>query len=232
MAASPSFVDVPETIVTNFNPGTGASQTVFQAGPKGARIYGGWVTQTDTSTGTVQAYIGDVLTENSLGFVDYRPNSIARRAIFNDIRFTNTTNSTITRQSGSFINDGWLIRDFVFTDCCNGTPGNQVIQQITSAVAAGTLTFTGANFAGADTAPGGAVRLIRVQELVAVALVSGAGTVAGTVPVVLFSSSTMTGLPSLPDTAFYLRPWQCLVVKCPTVAAGKQMCVYIMGGQC
>lgn len=231
MAANPTFVDVPELIVTNFNPAQQAG-VIFQAGPKGARVYGISATSTDTITTTVNIYLGDILTDNALGYPDYRPNSPARRAIWPDIRFTNTTNATITRQSGSFLNDGWLIRDFVFTDGCNSNPLNQVIQQITSAVAALTLTFTGAAlFNAADTTPGAAVRLIRVTELIAAALVSGAGNTAAVTPVVFMSSTTMPQLATLPDTAFYLRPYQCLVAKVPTVTAAKQVNMQVWAGQ-
>ena len=229
MAANPAFVEIPQTVITNFNPATGATQTCYQAGPRGARIYAIAATQTDTSTSNAQLYLGDVLTENSLGFVNYDRNSLAKRSVFTDLRLTNTTNATITRVAGSFKADGWLIRDFVFTDLTNGNPLNQVIQQITSAVAEQTLTFTGTGFNAADAAPGGAVRLIRVQEWMLKALVSQAGN-SSTAPVVFFSNTNLPYIPSLPDTAMYLPPYKCIVVTMPTVAAGKQMSVQVFGG--
>lgn len=67
--------------------------------------------------------------------------------------------------------------------------------------------------------------------MVAVALVNGAGNTAGTPPIVVMSAGNMPSLPALPDTAFYLKPWQVIVCKMPTISAGKQVNVQVYAGQ-
>ncbi len=136
----------------------------FLAGASGSRVHAISAANTDAGASDVTVYTGRPMTlESAMGtgaFVDNGGSS-----------------DTITRSSGSFVTDGWLVGDRMFvygpTTLLNG-----VFFTLT-AVSAGTLTFATAKVDTAENFPTGAI-IYRLAQLHLTTLAANAGNLAAT----------------------------------------------------
>lgn len=92
---------------------------------------------------------------------------------------TATSNATITRSSGSFITDGWLVGDQLMVlgsagGTNNGNPG------IITAVSAGTLTLNGVPSGWGANTEGSGFRVIRVTKRAPIQIAANAGNATAT----------------------------------------------------
>jgi len=229
MASDPTFVANYRTQITQFVNSGAVTQAIWRAGPTGSRIHLMTATQDDTTTAVMSLYQGKILTDNAKPF-PFAPPDL--QGLCPVLAITNTTNSTITRTNGSFIQDGWSLSKMLAVLCAFDNPQNQIAPAHPTTIAAATLTFTGAifNAAAAASAISAGVQLAQVMPLWAVSMVSGAGT--GSVAAInLMSTSLFPAFMTTPDTFLALGPNEILVCSCATLpAAAKSINVLVVGG--
>ncbi len=166
MAASPIFVDTwrAEQAVLIAAHSTTIAIRGFLAGASGSRVHAISVANTDSGGNTMIAYHADPMTlQSNMGtgaFVDGGGSS-----------------DTITRTSGSFITDGWLVGDRLWVYAPT-TLANGFFVTLT-AVAALTLTFATNTTDTAENFPTGAI-IYRLSQLHLTTLVANAGNAAST----------------------------------------------------
>ena len=158
-----------DTTVFLASHGTTLALPIFTAGSLGARVHGISVANTDAGANTAILYYAERMTlQSAMGtgaFVDGGGGS-----------------DTITRTSGSFVTDGWLIGDRLLVSGAVGTPlttlANSFFVTLT-AVAALTLTFATATTNTAENFPSGAI-MYRLAQLHLTTLAINAGNAAAT----------------------------------------------------
>lgn len=218
MSTQPTFVEQYRCGFTQYVNGGAPAQVVVQAGPKGSRVHAIRITQDDTTAGAVSLYRGRIITDNALPF------PFARRPITGKapiLALTNTTNATITRTNGSFIQDGWVAGMMAVPLDCTDNPANQVIAHVTT-VAAGTLTYTGVPFNAAAATMAASTVLAMVSLLDTITMVSGAGNTNAVPGVNLFSTTNDPSLLAAPDGFLILGPGELLIVNCGTLPAANK----------
>ena len=226
MSTQPTFVANYRSQITQFVNGGAPAQAVWRAGPNGSRIHLMSATQDDTTTAVMAVYQGKILTDNSKASPllpeDYQ-------GLTPILALTNSTNSTITRTNGSFIQDGWSVSKLLAVLKAWDNPANQVIAHPTT-VATQTLTFTGVVFNGAAASPSPNLQLAAVNLLWTVSMVASAGT-GGVAAINLMSTTYYPGFLASPDTFLALGPNEVLVVNCGTLpAANKSIMITVVGG--
>lgn len=166
MAASPIFVGTWNVQATTFiaSHGTALALPIFTAGSLGARVHGIGVTAADAGANTALLYYGTRLTLQSAMGVG---------------AFTDEGGSpdTITRTSGSFVTDGWLVGDRLLVSSPT-TLANSFFVTVT-VVAALTLTFVTGTTDTAENFPTGAI-MFRLAQLHLTTLAANAGNAAST----------------------------------------------------
>lgn len=224
-AALPITVGNWRTVDTQFVNGGASAQTIFQAGPWGARVHAAIATANQGSyTPTLTLYKGQVLTNNALPSPGHPWMQQPGKCPGLDI----ATTTTITRTNGSYIVDGWQTGNLCFIANDWTTPANQVVDPIT-VTSATTLTLT--NAVSADTTPNAALQLVRVVPLVTYTMVQSAGLVAGTGALNLLDPTKIPLLFQAPDVFLVLGPYEHLVLNVGTLpSAGNQLSVYCAGG--
>jgi len=172
MAASPIFIGTWRTEATSFVAahGTGLALPIWTAGSSGSRVHGIAVVATDAGANTAILYYGKRMTlQSAMGtgaFVD-----------------GGGSDDTITRTSGSFVTDGWLVGDrlLVAGPAGAGAPttlANSFFVTLTT-VAALTLSFATATTDTAENFPTGAV-IYKLAQLHLTTLAANAGNAATT----------------------------------------------------
>ena len=166
MAANPIFVDpyrVEHSVLIAAHSTTIAIRG-WLAGASGSRVHGVAVAATDSGANTMVLYHGERMTlQSGMGtgaFVDGGGSS-----------------DTITRTSGSFVTDGWLVGDRLWVHGPT-TLANGFFTTLTG-VAALTLTFATAVTDTAENFPTGAI-IYRLAQLHLTTLAANAGNAAAT----------------------------------------------------
>ena len=163
MASSPIFVGSWNVQATTFIAAhsTTVALPIFTAGSSGSRVHGIGVTATDAGANTALLYYGTRMTLAS---------AMGTGAHVDD-------GDTVTRTSGSFVTDGWLVGDrMVVTG--NTTLANGFFATLTT-VAALTLTFATGNTNTAENLPSTAI-MYRLAQLHLTTLAANAGNAAST----------------------------------------------------
>ena len=209
MSTAPTFVNNYRSGSCRFVNAGEHVAVLFRGGPNGSRIHKISAAQDTTQTVDLQFFKARVLTDNSrvAPFVHPEGTGLGLHPV---LALTNTTNSTITRTNGSFIQDGWRLQDGLAVLGSNTNIQNQIIGHPTT-VAAGTLTFTGVMFQAADASPSPLLQLARTRLLFSKALISGAGN-SGSVAGLNYMDTTL--YPSLlasPDSFILLGPDELLL---------------------
>ena len=238
MNTAPIFIANQRANDIQFAAAGAKTQCLWQAGPNGSRLQASYMTQDDTTTSVMQLFRGVVLTDNGRPMpIAPFPGMAGWSAQLNSqmptpvLAITNTTNSTITRTNGSFIQDGWNVGMMCAVIGCQDNFQNQVIPSHVTTVAAGTLTFTGAVFNAAAAAPSPMTQLVRVTPMWNVAMVSGAGFTSAVAQINLLSTAVGTSLLAAPDGFITLGPNELLLVYCTTLpTANKSIFVSAHGG--
>lgn len=115
----------------------------------GARIIDGKVTSTDAAAKSLKLYIGEQL---------------SLYANMGTVTTTATTNSTITRNSGSFITDGWKAGDQLMLDG-SLSAANDGMPAVITAVTATTITVSGVSAISVAETQGAGFRVIRLVQI-------------------------------------------------------------------
>ena len=166
MATAPIFVGSWNVRATTFIAAhsTALALPVFIAGSSGSRVHGIAVANTDAGASTAILYYGTRMTlQSAMGtgaFVDNGGNP-----------------DTITRISGSFVTDGWLVGDRLLVSGPT-TLANAFFVTLT-VVAALTLTFVTSTTATAEDLPSGAI-MYKLAQLHLTTLAINAGNAAAT----------------------------------------------------
>lgn len=166
MATAPIFVDTFRTTgsVLIASHSTTIAVRGFLAGSSGSRVHAISVAATDAGANTLLVYYADALTlESNMGtgaFVDNGGSA-----------------DTITRGSGSFITDGWLVGDRLWVHAPT-TLLNGFFVTVT-VVAALTLSFATGSTNTAENFPTGAI-IYRLTQLHLTTLAANAGNAAST----------------------------------------------------
>lgn len=166
MAASPIFVGTwrVENTVLIASHGTVLALPIFTAGSSGARVHGISVASTDDGANTAILYYAKRMTlQSAMGtgaFVD-----------------NGGSPDTITRTSGSFVTDGFLVGDRILVSGPT-TLANSFFVTLTT-VAALTLSFATATTDTAENFPTGAI-IYKLSQLHLTTLAANAGNAAAT----------------------------------------------------
>lgn len=166
MATSPIYVGFWRTEATAFIAahGTALALPIWTAGSSGSRVHGIAVTNTDAGANTALLYYAKRMTLQSAmtvgAFVD-----------------NGGSPDTITRTSGSFVTDGWLVGDRLLVSGST-TLANSFFVTLT-VVAALTLTFVTATVDTAENFPTGAI-MWKLSQLHLTTLAINAGNAAST----------------------------------------------------
>jgi len=171
MATAPIFVgtwNVQATVILAGH-GTTVAMPIFTAGSSGGRVHGIGVTSTDAGASTAILYQGTRMTlQSAMGtgaFVD-----------------GSGGDDTITRTSGSFVTDGWLLGDRLLVVGPRSGPLTTLLNQFfvtITTLAAATLSFTTNTTSTAEDFPSGAI-MYRLSQLHKTTVAINAGNVAGT----------------------------------------------------
>ena len=171
MATAPIFVDTWRVENTVFIAGhsTTVAMPIFTAGTSGSRVHAISVANNDAGASTALLYYGKRMTlASAMGtgaFVD-----------------NGGSDDTITRSSGSFVTDGWLLGDILVVVGPRSAPlttlANQFFVRITT-LAAATLSFATATVNTAENFPSGAI-MYRLSQLHLTTLAANAGNAAAT----------------------------------------------------
>ena len=167
MATRPIYVGTWNVQATTFIAahGTALALPIFTAGSAGSRVHGIGYTATDAGASTAILYYGTRLTlQSAMGtgaFVDSGGGG----------------EDTLTRTSGSFVTDGWLIGDRMLVSGPT-TLANAFFVTLT-AVAALTLTFATASVNTSENFPTGAI-MFRLAQMHLTTLAAQAGNAAAT----------------------------------------------------
>lgn len=147
-------------------------KVVVVGGASGSRVHSQILTSSSASSNSAKLYHIERLTlQSAMGtgaFVDGGGGS-----------------DTITRSSGSFITDGWLVGDLLIVSNAT-TLANDFAVRLT-AVAADTLTFATATVDTAENLPTGAI-LYKASLVGTIAVAAGSGNTAGTFAVDLIGT--------------------------------------------
>ena len=168
MADAPIFVGSwrTEQAVLIASHSTGVAIRGFTAGSSGSRVHGISVANADSGGNTCIMYHAEQMTlQSAMG-----------TGVFDD---NGGSADTITRSTGSFITDGWLVGDRLWVHGAT-TLGNGFFVTLT-AVAALTLTFATGTVSGDvdENFPTGAI-IYRLAQLHLTTLAANAGNAAGT----------------------------------------------------
>ena len=166
MAASPIFVGTwrTEPTVLIAAHGTALAMPIWTAGSSGSRIHGISVAATDSGANTALLYYAKRMTLQS---------AMGTGAFLNN----GGSPDTITRTSGSFVTDGWLVGDRLLVTGPT-TLANSFFVTITVVVAL-TLTFVTATTDTAENLPTGAI-IYKLSQLHLTTLAANAGNAAST----------------------------------------------------
>ncbi|MEE8598288.1 MAG: hypothetical protein V3S69_02000 [Dehalococcoidales bacterium] len=166
MADSPIFIGSYVTTITAFIAahGTVLALPIHLAGSSGGRVHGIAVAATDAGANTALLYYAERMTlESAMGtgaFVDNGGSA-----------------DTLTRTSGSFVTDGWLVGDRMLV-ADPTTLANSFFVTLTI-VAALTLTFVTASVDTVENLPTGSI-IYRLSQLHLTTLAANAGNAAST----------------------------------------------------
>lgn len=123
MTTSPIFVGTYRSEPKSLRPANASNPLVaFKAGASGSRVHSVSLASSDTAARDVSVYHGKLLTSAS------------------NMGTTAFTTGTLTRNSGSFVTDGWAVGDTALPSGST-TLSNDKLLTVT-AVASGTLTFS------------------------------------------------------------------------------------------
>ncbi|MBP2303333.1 hypothetical protein [Azospirillum picis] len=181
-------------------PGENAVRQRIRQG--GGRVIGGSVSSSDSVAKSLLIYIGERLTTQDLS-------NTGTMAL---------TASTVTRQTGSFIADGWTVGNAFMLfgppaarNVGSATQANTGLLTVITAVTATTLTVNGAPFTSDAALPAGA-RLFRVSQRTRRAIAPSAGNADATPAVPLMGGTQDPATASLPDTGWELGQNSALIV--------------------
>ena len=166
MATAPIFVGTWNVQATTFIAahGTALALPIFTAGSLGSRVHGIGYTATDAGASTAILYYGTRMTLQS---------AMGTGAFLNN----GGSPDTITRTSGSFVTDGFLVGDRILVSGPT-TLANSFFVTLT-VVAALTLTFVTATTDTAEDFPTGAI-IYRLAQMHLTTLAAQAGNAAST----------------------------------------------------
>lgn len=124
--------------------------------------------------------------------------------------------ATITRASGSFVTDGWLVGDLVWL--LNPTTFGNALVDVVSVVAALTLTVTQNTIYAAETFAGASQKLVRLVQIgnLLCAVATASVPVAGN----LLTASVIPGVLPNADAYLGLGPAELLVMKVSRTGQG------------
>jgi len=213
MATDPTFVSNYRTESVQFTAAGPHVMVAYAAGPSGSRIHS--ITGTLDAAGTtlMKFYRGRILTDNSLPrpMRHFQERHRLQAGLTPVLALTNTTNSTITRTNGSFIDDGITVNTKLAVLGSNTNIQNQLIF-VPTTVAAATLTATGAIFQAADATPSGMMCLARADLLWSKAMVGSDG-YSNTVPALnMMDVALNPSILAAPDGFLTLEPFELLLV--------------------
>ena len=163
MATAPIFVGSWNVQATAFVAAhsTTVALPIFTAGSSGSRVHGIGVTSTDSGANTAILYHGERMTLQSAMGTGAHVDSV----------------DSITRTSGSFVTDGWLLGDRMLVSGST-TLLNGFFATLTT-IAALTLTFATGNTSASEDFPTGAI-VYRLSQLHLTTLAANAGNAAST----------------------------------------------------
>ena len=163
MATRPIYVGSWDTQITSLIAAhsTTVAMPIWQGGSSGSRVHGISAVATDSGASTAILYYAERMTLQS---------AMGTGAHVDD-------GDTITRTSGSFVTDGWLVGDRFFVSG-NTTLLNGFFATLTT-VAALTLTFATGSTNTAENLPTGAI-IWRLSQLHLTTMAANAGNAAST----------------------------------------------------
>lgn len=151
MASDPTFGTAPYAQCTTFTNGMGTRpRAIWTPGSNGSRVH--FISQANSVSSNPTLYLAEEMTlQSTMGTGAHVDNG--------------GSSDTLTRSTGSFITDGWLVGDRMWVSGST-TLANDYLVQVT-AVASGTLTFATATVNAAENLPAGA-KLFRMHQLATV----------------------------------------------------------------
>ena len=215
MAASPIFVGTWRNEATVFIAahGTALALPVFTAGSSGARVHAIAVANTDAGANTALLYYAKRMTLQS---------AMGTGAFLNN----GGSPDTITRTSGSFVDDGWLIGDRLLVSDPT-TLANSFFVTLT-VVAALTLTFVTGTTDTAENLPTGAI-MYKLAQLHLTTLAINAGNAAATDALDLLGADMPT-VDVSPDRYLTIEADDALVMSLGTAPGASPDRVDVMVG--
>lgn len=139
----------------------------------GCQVFDGTISSSDVSAKNLNMFVGDELTIGSN---------------MGTVAFTATTNATITRTTGSFITDGWMVGEKLMAFNSTGAANNGKPVSIT-AVTATTLTLSGVSAISVAGAQDATLRLFAVSQRTQINVTAGAGTNGTSTPIKLIGNN-------------------------------------------
>jgi len=185
------------------------------AGTSGSRIHLISGASSDSGANSVTMYVGSALTlASAMGvgtFVDGGGGS-----------------DTITRTTGSFVDDGWKVGDRVLIQ--DATTLSNDVTGILTGVAATTLTFATSTIGAGEVMPS-TCKLYRANILSVQEVAITAGTVTGTAAHDFLDPTDIPGLDASPDTYLILGPSEGLFFSAGTLlGAAERIDILVSGG--
>jgi hypothetical protein len=214
MASTPQFIGTYRSSQTQLVAAHGMRpRPIWTPGANGSRIHSINVAMDDTNaTQTLVLYRATPL---SLG------SNMGTAAI-------TQSPDTITRTSGSFVTDGWLVNQRLFV--LGSTTLANAVAAFLTAVAAGTLTITTGTFSAAESFPSTG-QLMMASLIATITLPASSGNVTTTVPLNVLNPNLMPTLVGAPDNFLMLGASDMLVAAVGSnVASNKSVDIVVEGG--
>ena len=191
MASDPTFGTAPYAQCSTFTNGMGTRpRAIWTPGSNGSRVH--FISQANSVSSNPTLYMAEEMTlQSNMGTGAHVDNG--------------GSPDTLTRSSGSFITDGWMVGDRMWVSGST-TLANDYLVQITG-VASGTLTFATATVNAAENLPAGA-KIYRMHQLATVSGPSNAGNSTSAMAANLLDLAMMPALFPGADVALFVRPDQ------------------------
>lgn len=139
------------------------------------------------------------------------------------------TATTLTRTTGSWLDEGWAVDDFLIAEGLT-TPGNNVGAVVTG-VTATTLTFAASTFPTAENAPAAGAKLYRGFQQPVSVVDANAGNIAGTAAKNLLTDGNPGVDTTVLNSALHLGPGTSLFVAAVAqIPAGTFLDLTALGG--
>lgn len=183
MGTTPNLVETYKSVGASLGDGNSTNpKRVVVAGSDGARIHQMVLATNDGSSNTAKLYHLEQMTlQSAMGTGAHVDGG--------------GSDDTLTRTTGSFLTDGWLVDDLLFVHAST-TLANDYLARLT-AVAATTLTFATATVNTAENLPSGAI-LYRATPIGVVATAANAGVASGTPSEDLLNPSELPEIDATP----------------------------------